>query len=186
MTPMLRKAFAGAVVVTALLLAGCGGGEDPPPPGSPSAAEFLITPAAVNAEPAGSPQRALLSWWRSIQYNDFEGYLAALAAPLRSQRQGDPRAQRDLTLVAGELIRSQPKISDVEEESSTATVFTRIETRQPIGATRFTTTSNPQGFTLVREGGEWKIADDYFVTSRANATRKALREAEEAPAGDGG
>ncbi len=183
---MLRKGFAGVAAVTVLLLAGCGGGDDPPPPGSPSAAEFLITPAAIRAEPAGSPERALLSWWRSIQYNDFEGYVDALAAPLQSQRRGDARAQRDLTLAAGELIRSQPKVGDVEEEGARATVYTRIETRQPIGATRFTTSSNPQGFTLVREDGEWKIADDYFVTSRADGIRKALKEAETAAARDSG
>lgn len=180
---MARKILAGMAVAAALIGAGCGEGGDPPPPGEPSAAEYLITPADLRRQPDDSPQAALMEWWRSIQYNDFEGYVGALVAPVRAQRQASERAPRDLTLASGELIRSQPEIASVEENGNEATVYTRIETRQPIGATRFTTSSSPQAFTLVREGGEWRIADDFYVTNRANDIRKLLSEARQKQSG---
>lgn len=183
MRAMPKRFLAGLAVAAVLAVAGCGDGGDPPPPGTPSAAEYLLTPAAVRKQSEGSPQAALLEWWRSIQYNDFEGYADLLVAPLRAQRQASERARRDLTLASGELIRSQPKIDDAEEEQDQATIFTRIETRQPVGATRFTTSSSPQAFTLVREDGQWKIADDFYVTNRANDIRRALSEARKSKAG---
>lgn len=174
---MLKTILAGMVVAVALVATGCGEGGDPPPPGTPSAAEYLLTPADLRDLPQDSPQAALMEWWRSIQYNDFEGYVDVLVAPLRAQRLASDSARRDLALASGELIRSQPEIANVEEEEDQATIYTRIETRQPVGATRFTTSSSPQAFTLGREGGEWKIADDFYVTNRANDIRKVLSDA---------
>jgi hypothetical protein len=183
MRPMLRRILAGMVVAVALVATGCGEGGDPPPPGTPSAAEYLLTPADIRRQPEDSPQAALMEWWRSIQYNDFDGYANALVAPLRAQREASDRARRDLTLASGELIRSQPEIADVREDGNETTIYTRIETRQPVGATRFTTSSSPQAFTLVREGGEWRIADDFYVTNRANNIRTVLNEAKKKSGG---
>ncbi len=163
-------------MVVIFAAAGCGGSK-PPAPGTPSAAEYLITAADLHRQPAGSPQEALLSWWRSIQYDDFQGYLSGLAAPLRAQQQTSKAARDDVALVSGELIRSQPQMTEAQQESDSATLYTRIETRQPVGATRFTTSSYPQAFTLVREAGKWKISDDFFVESRAANIRRAVNEA---------
>jgi hypothetical protein len=177
MRPVLKKALAGVAVAAILAMAGCGGGANPPPPGTASAAEYLVTPAQLQRLPADSPQAALMRWWRSIQYNDFGGYADALSAPLRRQREQGDSGRSNLALASGELIRSQPKVTGSQESGGKATVYTRIESRQPVGASRFTTSSTPQAFTLVREGGEWKIADDFFVTNRAANIRKVLDEA---------
>ena len=163
-----------------LLLAGCGGGDDAPPPGTPSAAEYLLEPSDLAKAPKGSPQEALLIWWRSIQYNDYDGYLDSLAAPLRRQREADKQLRDGLTLVSGESIRSQPKVVNVQRSGDRATVFTRIETRTPVGSTRFTTSSYPQAFSLVQEGQDWKIADDFYVENRA----KVINDAADAAAAE--
>ncbi len=170
---MLRKALGVTSLVVLVCIAGCGGGS-PPPPGTPSAAEYLVNTQDLRQQPPGSSQEALLRWWRTIQYNDIPGYLSELATPLRHQSESDGLAKRDLPLASGELVRSQPKIVDVQHENKTTTIFTQIETRQPVGATRFTTSSYPQAFTLIREGNQWKIADDSFVETRAEDVRKAL------------
>jgi hypothetical protein len=183
MPPMPKTILAGVAVAMVLVVAGCGDGGDPPPPGTPSAAEYLLTPADLRNLPEDSPQAALMEWWRSVQYNDFEGYADALVAPLRAQRLASDSARRDLTLASGELVRAQPELADVQEEGNQVTIYTRIETRQPVGATRFTTSSSPQAFTLVREGGEWKIADDFYVTNRATDIRKVLSEAKKSNGG---
>jgi len=163
-------------VVALLSAAGCGGG-DPPPPGTPSAAENLLTLAAVHRQPPGSPEEALLQWWMHIQYNDLHGYVNDLVGPLRALREGNEQTRRELLLVSGDSLRSQPKLEGSQREAGVATVYTRIETRQPVGASRFTTSSAPQAFTLIREGGQWKIADDSYILDRAAVIREAIENA---------
>jgi hypothetical protein len=181
MKPVLRRLCAVAVAAALALfaIAGCGGG-DPPPPGTPSAAENLLSLAAVHKQPARSPEEALLQWWMHIQYNDLTGYLHDLAAPIRRQRESEKQTRRNLALASGDSLRSQPKFEESQREGGDTTLYTRIETRQPVGASRFTTSSTPQAFTLIREGGEWKIADDSYVLDRADAIREAIANAKPA------
>jgi hypothetical protein len=180
MTPVLRRLFAVAAAVASIAVAGCGGG-DPPPPGTPSAAENVLSLAAVHEQPAGSPEEALLQWWMHIQYNDLTGYLRDLAVPVRRRREGEELTRRDLLLVSGDSLRSRPKFEESQREDGATTLYTRVETRQPVGASRFTTSSTPQGFTLIREGGEWKIADDSYVLDRAAVIREAIDAAKKKP-----
>ena len=176
MTPVLRKLLGAATLVAIIFVTGCGGG-DPPPPGTPSAAENLLSIAAVHRQPQGSPEEALLRWWMHIQYNDLTGYLNDLASPLRRVRESENQTRRNLLLVSGETLRSQPKFGDSQSEDGATTLYTRIDTRQPVGASRFTTSGAPQAFTLIREGGEWKIADDSYVLDRAGIIKEALATA---------
>jgi hypothetical protein len=180
MTPVLRRLCAVAAAVALIVVAGCGGG-DPPPPGTPSAANNLLTLAKVHNQPPGSPEEALLQWWMDIQYNDLNGYLSGLAAPLRHQREADPRTRHNLLLVSGDSIRSQPKLEESRRQAGTATLYTQIQTRQPVGASRFTTSSTPQAFALVRENGQWKVADDAYVLDRATVIREAVEAAKKKP-----
>jgi hypothetical protein len=173
---VLRKLLGAATLVAILFAVGCGG-EDPPPPGTPSAAENLLSLANVKQLPKGSPEQALMGWWMHIQYNDLIGYLNGLAAPLHRAREADATTKRNLVLISGESIRSRPKIIERQRENGRMTLYTRIETRQPVGASRFTTSSSPQAFTLVREGDEWKIADDSYVLDRAGIVREAIEKA---------
>jgi hypothetical protein len=117
----------------------------------------------------------------NIQYNDLEGYLSGLAAPLRAQREADPRTRHNLLLVSGDSIRSQPKFEDSRRQAGTATLYAQVQTRQPVGASRFTTSNTPQAFTLIRENGQWKIADDAYVLDRATIIREAVEAAKKKP-----
>ena len=173
-----RKALASLAIAAVLAVTGCGGGSKPPPPGTPSAAEFLVESPEIAKQPKGSPQEGLMVWWRAIQYNDFNGYLEALSAPLRRKLEGDRQVREELSLVAGEATHSQPQVVNVQRSGDKATVFSRVETRTPVGATRFTTSSYPQAFSLVHEGDSWKIADDFYLNSRYKAIKKAERENE--------
>jgi hypothetical protein len=175
---MLRGLLGAAAILAAWLVLGGCGDANPPPPGTPSAAENLLSPTEVLRAPSGSPEQALLRWWMHIQYNDLSGYFNDLAAPLRREREGEAGTRRTLFLVSGDSLRSQPKVLDVQREDGGTTLNTRIETRQPVGASRFTTSSSPQAFSLVRQGGEWKIADDSYVLDRAGVIRETLAKAE--------
>jgi hypothetical protein len=176
MTPVLRRLCAVAAAVALIAAAGCGGG-DPPPPGTPSAANDLVTLAKIDGQQPGSPEKALLQWWMDIQYNNLEGYLDGMAGPLRRTREADPRTRHSLLLVSGDSIRSQPKFEDSRRDAGTATLYTQVQTRQPVGASRFTTSDTPQAFTLVRENGQWKVADDAYVLDRAAILREIIENA---------
>jgi len=117
----------------------------------------------------------------NIQYNDLQGYLSGLAAPLRQEREADPRTRHNLLLVSGDSIRSQPKLEDSRRQAGTATLYTQVQTRQPVGASRFTTSNTPQAFTLIRENGQWKIADDAYVLDRATIIREAVEATKKKP-----
>jgi hypothetical protein len=151
-----------AVVVLALAAAGCGGGSAPPS-SAQGAAQQLLRQSDLARYPAGSPARAILEWWRSAQFADAEGYRAAFAPPLRSAVAKDPRAADALNYFAGAIRDARPKILSVSAAKGRATVYTLIEYRQPIGTTRYITSTVPRAFTLERIASRWLLTDDAFV-----------------------
>jgi hypothetical protein len=146
------------------LVTGCGSGSLPPQQ-IPGVSEQLLTAAAVGRYPAGSPQHALLDWWRSAQFADRPAFLAAFTPPLRSRLQRSRTFGEDLDFFAGSIRNAAPRILSTETEGDRARIFTKIEFRNPVGATRFVASSRPQAFELVRRGSDWLLADDTFLRS---------------------
>ena len=72
-----------------------------------------------------------------------------------------------------------PHITRVETTGDRATVYVNIEYRTLVGADRYCLGAFPQAFPLLREGVEWRIADDLYVEAIA---RPQLREEAEADA----
>jgi hypothetical protein len=166
-----------ALVGAAALIGGCGNSPKPPPPGSPSASENLVTPDDIAATAPGSPGRALMAWWRSVQYADVTSYLEALSRPLRHELEASGAAKGYLPLAASQLVRAKPKITQTETAGKRATMYTRVEIRTPLGSTRFQESSAPQAFSAVREGGGWKIADDLYIQTQAQLVAEARKAA---------
>ncbi len=161
------------------LLAGCGGGGAVTPQRIP-VNENLVTDGDIRAAAANSPQRSLLQWWRAVQYEDFPGYLELLSPSLRRQRTRSGRARLDLQLARGGFISAKPEVLSSDINGNRATVYTRINTRQPVGASRTYTISFPQAFSFVRENGSWGLADDLYIEQRADETAKVQRQAQKA------
>jgi hypothetical protein len=170
------------LAIASALLGGCGNSPEPPPPGSPSASENLVTRHDIAATDPDSPGRALMTWWRSIQYAALPSYLESLSRPLRRELEGSGAAKGYLPLAASQLVRAKPKVSETEVDGNRATLYARVEIRVPLGSTRFQSSSSPQAFTAVREDGEWKIANDLYIQSQAQLvaeSRKAAAAAQE-------
>lgn len=161
------------------LLAGCGAGGTLRPHTIP-VNENLVTKGDIRAAAPHSPQRSLLRWWRAVQYDDVAGYLELLSPSLRQQRRTDGRARLDLQLAQGAFIPAKPEIVSSNINGSRAIVYTRINVRQAVGASKSYTTSFPQAFTFVRENDSWGLADDQYIEQRANEAAAAAAQAQKA------
>jgi hypothetical protein len=159
----VRAALAVAALVAVFAGCGGGGGGEAPPQSLPGASDQILKKADVTRYPADSPERALLQWWRDTQHANFAGYATAFAVPVRKRIQTDRRAQDALNFFAGSIRAARPRVENVERDGPQATVYTDVEYRTPVGATRFVTTTRPQAFVLVRQQGTWRLRDDYFV-----------------------
>src|SRR5205085_10856621 len=119
--------------------------------------------ADVTRYPAGSPERALLQWWRDAQHANIDGYVNGFAVPAKRKIRQDRHLAAAVNYFAGSIRAARPRIEDVERSGSHATVYADIAYRTPVGATRYVTTTRPQAFVLVRQHGAWHLQDDYFV-----------------------
>jgi len=162
------------LVLVLALAAGCGGGGKAAPQAAPGPAQQILTKDDVSKYARDTPEYAFLNWWRDTQYANLRGYLDAFPQPLRKQIEDDPRTPRALALFSGSLSVARPVIADTARRRGTATIYAEIKYRTPVGAKRFLTTTRPQAFVLVREKGEWFLADDSFVQSSLPANLRRL------------
>lgn len=168
-----RRAVVIAVVALASAIAGCGGDGDLPAKRGLAASIALVTSTDILREKPHSPERAFLSWWRTLQYTDLRGYLSLLSQPLRNARRADGLARVQLPIISQQVNKTYPHIKRVEIVGNRATLFVNIEHRTLVGADRYSSTEIPQAFAMVRESGGWHIADDIYVEA---AARPQLRE----------
>ncbi len=111
----------------------------------------LLKQAEVQAEPAGSPQRAALEWWFAVQQNDPEGAVTFYAEELPV-----PALAGQLNLVGGTLGGSV-RIKSVQRSGDEATV---VATQTIPGAKP---PSREVTLRLARTDGAWKLADNLVL-----------------------
>lgn len=165
---MLAVGLTALVPAGAGSLAGCGGLA--PSVGLP-ANDQLVTPATIAAQPAGSPQRALMAWWRDVQFVDQIGYLDGLAPQVAGRELQQNVAGLYLALLSSQLQPARLAIVSVQQHDKSATVYSNIVTRQAIGNERYVTTTRPQAFAMAQIGGQWRLLDDYFIRVTVDRAR---------------
>ena len=177
----LQSAF--AVIVAALGIASCGDGTNEPEEGLPATAA-LVGPKAIAATAPGSPKRAFMLWWRSLQYADIQGYNRRLSSTLRTRPGHAQRARLQVAAMAGQVLNVYPHIMRVEAREGRAMLYVELEVRTLVGAERYTSTRVPRAFPMVRNDGDWQIDDDLFVETGARSELQKLA-ADDARAGTG-
>jgi hypothetical protein len=173
-----------SIVVLAALVAGCGssGQTTSTSTASPTAPRFdgpsdlLVTDADIAAAGQGSPYAALLRWWRDLQSQDVAAARTAYAKSVDTSTLGHevrvlsypPKFdyQGDHPLPSDALQRSRPFLITPTRHDRTARLFTTIDaavfdTSDPSKVVFVSQT--PAFFRLVREGGEWKLANDDYL-----------------------
>ena len=156
-------------VACLLVVPSCGGDGDratTPPAHTTTAtrAEQLLTDADVRRYSTGTPERALLEWWRSAQYADLSGFLDRFEPMVRRTLVRGAKTTEALTYFSAVLKAAKPKISSVERSGDRATIFAVIEFRH-VKNDAIETTSLPRAFTLVRRRSAWWLLDDLFFQS---------------------
>jgi hypothetical protein len=151
------------VLALAVLPSGCGGGGNAAPASPVDAAQQLLGPRDVARYLAGTPERALLDWWRSAQFADFSGYRSSFVPEVRAELDADGRAADALSYFSGSIRSARPRVLSVRASGGSATIYVLIVYHQPVGTRRFITSTVPRAFTLRRLAGRWLLADDVFV-----------------------
>jgi len=168
---MSRRSLVLALLTPALALAGCG--ELPTPhKGSDASRPYrvLVPPRVVDArdidgQPAGSPQRVVLEWFGALQRGDTRR-AASLFDPALKITPGEVRRQRR---AAHNYFRyvGLNQLLDTQRSGDHATVFTILSRAWRAPNKRVNQYDQAQGFDMVRTGGRWWLADDYFLTLTA-------------------
>jgi hypothetical protein len=158
-----------------MLASGCGGSGTLAPQAYPAAAEQLVSATDLRRLDETSPAYALMIWWRDTQFNDRVGYLSHLTRAIRL-RLDQSQVDRQLPILAAGIRTAKPRILSTDFAAGDAVVYTEIVFRQPIGATRYVTTTRPQAFHLARVGGTWRLSDTSFADSMTAAALSALHK----------
>jgi hypothetical protein len=174
--PFRSATALAAASLCATLASGCGGSATLTAQEYPAAAEQLVSASDLGRIDPASPGYAVMAWWRDAQFSDAAGYLSHLTRRVRL-RLSTEELERELPILAGGIRTAKPRILSAELVGDSATVYTEIVFRQPIGASRYVTTTRPQAFRLVRARGRWRLSDTFFADS---ITAAALRAADAA------
>lgn len=139
-----------AILATAALLAGCGQGLRPRPD---ERARNLVPAAAIAAQDPDTPGRALLRWWRDIQFSN----LAGVAEGLGGGPVGSAAARQALDALSSLAVPVRPEVQGVERRQGLVVVMTVLRARQPVGNVGVAVVQERFSFPMRRERGSWRI-----------------------------
>jgi hypothetical protein len=121
----------------------------------------VVGQPAIRAVPRGSPARTVLEWYRAVQRRDAAG---AMRLYSRRVRPTPDAMHYEFTATGGFFAGvTLDRVADVTARRGRATVFTELRYRWQAPNGRGVEVHQPQAFPLVREGGQWRLADDYFM-----------------------
>jgi hypothetical protein len=164
----MRRGILSVLLLAALALAGCGNlgsGEVTERVRVPS----LLAKEQVDRYPEGSPARVVFEWWRALQ---FDNSVAASRYYDRSLRLTPAKLDRQLKEGIRALgLDRRPRLVEVDEQGDSATVFLLLDAsmRNPNG--RVDVAGTARAFNLVREDGEWRLAENTYLERSARLSR---------------
>jgi hypothetical protein len=151
------------VALPAVVLSACGSlGRD-------AVTESVKAPQVLTAEqtqrwPAGSPTRVTFEWWRALQYDnatDAARYYAK-SVEITPQELDD-----QLRFGANALgLDRRPRLVEVDVRGNRATVLLMLETATVNPNGRKDIERTARGINLVREDGEWRLAENLYLSGR--------------------
>jgi len=165
-----------AAVVVVVVVSG-GGSDDSGSTRTSVASEDTFPPhvvrtSEIEAQDAGSPQRALLEWWQSFQFGDARGVVERTSAATVSAV-GRPQL--------AELVRTRGQgLQGVEVLGATvagdaASIRVGLLTFQPEKEgeppPKTPTASRPATFAMRKEGGEWHFSEPVYLKPMVDSLR---------------
>ena len=171
----LRVVAVLAIIAFTVGAAGCYGlGSDEEVP-ERTTGPALVTKAQLAALEPGSPARVMFEWWRALQ---FDNAIAASRYYARDVGMTVDKLDRDLSLGAAGLgLTTRPRLVEVDEHGDKATVLVLLEQLTPRPNGRVDKVQTARAFNMVRENGEWKLAENRYVARQARIQRFFSAEA---------
>jgi hypothetical protein len=139
----------------------------PPQATSEQARSQLVTAAQIARQPAGSPQRALLEFWREMQYRNVPLAVDYFDPRLRVTER---RLSDTISVVARhrKLGDTALAIREVDVRGKTATVRTVLTLESSPADGEFSYDELAQAFNMRRTDGRWRLADNNFLTQETS------------------
>jgi hypothetical protein len=186
MTPLVwPRMCCPALVAVAALMTGCGGGESAKTLSAGSIAKqertlraHLISTVNIRRAPAGSLERAFLSYWRTVQFADVDRAIAAYEPGLRKEITSELLA---LALRnASDIYRTQvPRLVETSVAGDT-------------GVVRYVATTQASGRKIVplstswhRTNGRWLIRYNSALDSELRIVAQSCVQSEVKPGSNG-
>jgi hypothetical protein len=180
-------ALVAAVAAVIVALVAGGGSDDNGSANTNVAGENTFPPQVVRtseieAQDAGSPQRALLEWWQSFQFGDAQG-VASRTSPNTLDAIG--RAQlAKLVRTHGQGLQGV-EVLGASEDGDLASVRAGLLTFQPEKQGEpppdTPTASRPATFAMRKDGDEWQFSETAFLTPMIESLRSRGQQKQEEP-----
>ena len=176
---------AAAAVVLAVVISG-GGSDDQSSDEANGGSQAAFPPQIVRdsdieAEPSGSPERALLEWWQAFQFCDSRGVLDRT-----SEATINAIGERQLAVLVktrGQGLQGV-EVLGASTDGDAASVRAGLLTFQPEkqGAPPPTTptASRPTTFAMAKEGDDWLFRETAFLTPMVEGLQRS-REQQQQP-----
>ena len=162
--------------------AGCGGTNDrsvPVPSAATRAAKSPTTPPnfmraeRVAKQTPGSARRALLSWWRAVQFRDVDSAVA-LTDPTAIRAVGGATAFRAAVRDVGDGLPGLVVSESVKVSETLLALRSYIEFYDKDGKA---SSRMPLSFSMSRSPRGWRMRDATYLKTQAAAVRKARADA---------
>jgi hypothetical protein len=127
----------------------------------------VVAPEEVGAQPAGSPERAVMELWRAVQFSDA-GRALDLIAPPRNEPVSR-LAERYLIGTAALTASAKPDRVRAAIRGSRATALIRVRQRQLQGDRVTSPSIGTFRLELVRMRGDWRVRFTPEVTGLLGA-----------------
>jgi hypothetical protein len=128
----------------------------------------IVSDDAIDAEPKGSPSRALLEWWQAYQFGDFPA-VEKLTSPETLKAVDPDKLEQLVALQALQGI----EILNSSESGDTATVnagLLQFAPEKPGGPIpNKPSSSTPETFAMVKDGDQWLFAATEFLVLKLNS-----------------
>ena len=151
------------VVIVGLLVSG--GSDDSGSTTAKAASEATLPPhvvrtSEIEAQPSGSPQRALLEWWQAFQFSDARTVISHTSQET-VEALGEAQME-ELVKTRGQGLQGIEVLS-ASEDGDAASVRAGLLTFQPAkeGAPppKIPTASRPTTVTMTKEDDEWRFSE---------------------------
>ncbi|HVF77398.1 MAG TPA: hypothetical protein VNA28_03795 [Solirubrobacteraceae bacterium] len=175
----MRWIVAVALSASCVSLAACG--KDSPAPVARQqtfeSALRLVTERDIRATPPGSPQRAVIRWWRALQFRDTTTVSELFSTQAR--RTIGPLLSEITFLDLGPSLQtSLPRFDDLAVRGNTALVYMRILRNEVLSPKIIRRSTEHLGLSLVKERGFWRIDDPTYFLQAGGLIRRARLAAE--------